>query len=366
MNNSKLTNLKENEDKIRKQAKKLLRQKTSEILKKQTHLFMHEKSLTKMPEPKNPNQILYAYYHNNQLTKIENMELLYNVTHLHLQWNKITKMEGLEALHSLKKLYLGNNKISVVENLEGLKYLEELHIEKQNLDGPDPLCFDPRTLIYIGASLRILNVSENKLTDMAWVKPLRQLEVLVARKNNLENYQAAADDLCTLLSLVEINFLGNPMTRKHRYKETIIARCSQLRILDTVAIHSTSKTFMRNFDKVVRLRQLHEKHKIEATRRGVDEFFDLNMLSGPRAQSALSISEFTNQKPKVTAFDSTYTFMPRAFWRMRKTPSPQEGVAPPMVAPPMEPPPPPKQPLSDNDIFPIKGILKKPMPMKYI
>lgn len=102
--------------------------------------------------PKNPNQILYAYYHNNQLTKIENIEVLYNVTHLHLQWNKITKMEGLESLHSLKKLYLGNNKISVVENLEGLKYLEELHIEKQNLDGPDTLCFDPRTLIYIGVS----------------------------------------------------------------------------------------------------------------------------------------------------------------------------------------------------------------------
>lgn len=48
MNTSKLTDLKENEEKIRKQAKKLLRQKTSEILKKQTHLFMHEKSLTKI------------------------------------------------------------------------------------------------------------------------------------------------------------------------------------------------------------------------------------------------------------------------------------------------------------------------------
>lgn len=42
---------------------------------------------------------------------------------------------------------------------------------------------------FFQGSLRILNVSENKLTDMAWVKSLRQLEVLVARKNNLENYQ---------------------------------------------------------------------------------------------------------------------------------------------------------------------------------
>lgn len=81
------------------------------------------------------------------------MDTLYNVTHLHLQWNKITKLEGLDALHCLKKLYLGNNKISVIENLEGLKYLEELHIEKQNVDSADALCFDPRTMIYIGVRI---------------------------------------------------------------------------------------------------------------------------------------------------------------------------------------------------------------------
>ncbi|PZC74663.1 hypothetical protein B5X24_HaOG207382 [Helicoverpa armigera] len=358
----KLSELKQSEERMRTQAKKILRQKSSDILKKQTHLFMHDKCLTKIPVPKNPNHVVYAYYHNNQISKIENFENLYNITHLHLQWNKITKLEGLEAMHCLKKLYLGNNKISVVENLEGLRYLEELHIEKQNLDGSDALCFDPRSIIYIGASLKILNVSENKLTDMAWAKPLRRLEVLIAKKNMLHDYQSTADELCTLLGLVDINFLGNPMTRKHRYKETIIARCSQLRVLDTVSIHNTSKTFMRNFDKIVRLRQLHEKNKIETTRKGVDEFFDLNMLPGPRAQSALSISEISNVKPKpVTAFDSTYAFMPRAFWRTRKSPSPREGIAP-----PMEPPPPPKQPLSENEGFPIKGILKKPMPMKYI
>ncbi|KAJ8710110.1 hypothetical protein PYW07_009476 [Mythimna separata] len=323
---------------------------------------MHEKGLSKIPIPKNPNHVIYAYYHNNQISKIENLEHLYNITHLHLQWNKITKMEGLDSLHCLKKLYLGNNRISVVENLEGLKYLEELHIEKQNLECPDALCFDPRTLIYIGASLRILNVSENKISDMTWVKPLRQLEVLVAKKNMLHDYEAVADNLCTLTSLVDINFLGNPMNRKHRYKETIIARCSQLRVLDTIVIHNTSKTFIRNFDKVVRLRQLHEKNKIESTPKGVDEFFDLNMLPGPRTHSALSMSDLSTQKPKITGIDSTYTFMPRAFWRTRASPPPRKVVGP----PPLEPPPLPKQPFPENGIQPIKGILKKPMPMKFI
>lgn len=71
-----------------------------------------------------------------------------------------------------------------------------------------------------------------------------------------------------------------------------------LGVLDTVAIHNTSRTFLQNFDKVVRLRQLNEKNKITMTRQGVEDFFDLNMLSGPQTQSAMSISEFSNQKPK--------------------------------------------------------------------
>ncbi|XP_075985423.1 jumonji domain containing 7 [Anticarsia gemmatalis] len=325
MNNaSKLADLKETEDKLRKQAKKLMRQKHADALKRPTHLFMHDKGITKIPVPKNPSHIIYAYYHNNQISKIENIDSLYNITHLHLQWNIITKMEGLDSLHCLKKLYLSNNRISVVENLEGLKYLEELHIEKQNVDGSDPLCFDPRTMIYIGASLRILNVSENKLSDMAWAKPLRRLEVMIAKKNLLDDFQATADDLCTLTCLVDANFTGNPMTRKHRYKETIIARCSQLRVLDSIVLHNTSKTFIQNLDKVVRLRQLNERNKLTTNKKGVEEFFDLNMMPGPRAQSALSISEFSNQKPRLTAIDSTYTFMPRAFWRSRYSPSPRD------------------------------------------
>lgn len=73
-------------------------------------------------------------------------------------------------------------------------------------------------------------------------------------------------------------------------------------VLDTVVIHNTNKTFLQSFDKAVRLRQLHEKNKFDENRRGADEFFELNMLPGPRAQSAFSISEFSNQKPKCEFF----------------------------------------------------------------
>ncbi|XP_068624927.1 uncharacterized protein [Battus philenor] len=246
--------------------------------------------------------------------------------------------------------------IALLFNMTGLKFLEELHIEKQNAEGADALCFDPRTMLAIGATLRILNVSENKLSDIVWVKPLRRLEVLIATKNKLEEVQEVADNLCTLTNLVDINFTGNPITKKHRYKEIMIARCVNLRILDTVAIHNTSKTFLQSFDKAVRLRQMNERHKLEVSKKGANEFFELNMMKGPTL-SAITIEDQPKPAPKLNVIDSTNAFMPRPFWRAKSTP-PRE-----IIAPPSEPPP---RKEYDPNAPPVKGILKKPMPMKYI
>lgn len=48
---------------------------------------------------------------------------------------------------------------------------------------------------FLQASLRILNVSENKIVDMGWVKPLRRLEVLIAKKNRLEDLQVSCNEV---------------------------------------------------------------------------------------------------------------------------------------------------------------------------
>lgn len=46
---------------------------------------------------------------------------------------------------------------------------------------------------------------------------------------------------------------------------------------------------------------MNEKNKSDMTQDSVDEFFDLNMVSGPRSQSALCVNDLTNnKKPKGT------------------------------------------------------------------
>ncbi|GBP34219.1 Protein phosphatase 1 regulatory subunit 42 [Eumeta japonica] len=209
------------------------------------------------------------------------------------------------------------------------------------------------------ASLRILNVSENKIADLFWIRPFRRLEVLIARKNNIEDYEEAANVLCTLISLVEINFNGNPMAKKHRYKETIVARCGQLRVLDDVIIHNNSKIFYEGFDKAIRLRQLHEKNKLKLDEQGMEEFFELHMLPDTRPISATVVPR-ASERPKVKAVDSLYTFTPRMLLGEPRGSRPVEKLPEAaqtklsMIS---------TQPVSTPS---IKGILKKPMPMKYI
>lgn len=56
--------------------------------------------------------------------------------------------------------------------------------------------------------------------------------------------------------------------------------------------------FLQGFDKAVRLRQMHEKNKLELNRQGVEEFFDINMMSGTRIRSAMSVPETSTQISK--------------------------------------------------------------------
>lgn len=49
MNNStKVSDLKEEEEKLRIQARKIMKQKNADVIKRPTHLFMHDKGITKI------------------------------------------------------------------------------------------------------------------------------------------------------------------------------------------------------------------------------------------------------------------------------------------------------------------------------
>ncbi|XP_076268156.1 uncharacterized protein LOC143201150 isoform X2 [Rhynchophorus ferrugineus] len=216
---------------------------------KNKNVDRQDKHLVKIPSFSNGHDIETLYMYNNDIAIIENLDDLISLKKLYLQNNKIGRIENLGRLKQLKKLYLSKNNISVLEGLEDLKELEELHIEKQNLVDNIPLCFDPRTVSIISNSLKVLNIANNKLESISFLSPLKLLTTLDASRNDLNDIKDITETLRNLYYLKEVKFLGNPVTKKHRYKEDVITNAYHLEILDNKNISEISRNFIKRFEE---------------------------------------------------------------------------------------------------------------------
>ncbi|XP_066257519.1 protein phosphatase 1 regulatory subunit 42-like [Euwallacea similis] len=213
-----------------------------------THLYFQEKHLLKIPFIKNGSSIQTVYLYDNEITKIENLEPLPNLEYLYLQSNQIEKMENLSSVHKLKKLYIGKNNIAVVEGLQDVDSLEELHIEKQDLVDNMHLCFDPRTVTNLSTSLTVLNISHNKIISLIFLTPLIHLVYLDASHNNLDDIKDVCQTFRSWTELLEAQLIGNPICKKHRYREDIIANTCRLKVLDSKDIFDLNRSFIKKFE----------------------------------------------------------------------------------------------------------------------
>lgn len=216
--------------------------------KKLTHIYMHSKFIDRMDKLSVSSVLTTLYLHDNLIEKIEGLQAAINLTHLYLQKNKLKKIENLNHLSKLRKLYLGHNQIAVVENLESLHELEELHLEKQAIAKSDSLCFDPRTMYSIGKSLQILNVSHNNIQNLEGIMPLRFLKYLNASHNKIETTKTICDSLQDMYYLYEAEFIGNPVSKVHLYREDIIKSTQRLACLDGKNINETTRCFIKRLD----------------------------------------------------------------------------------------------------------------------
>ncbi|XP_030765725.1 protein phosphatase 1 regulatory subunit 42-like [Sitophilus oryzae] len=226
-----------------------VKKRRSTIFNKVTHLYLQEKSLVKIPTLSCSQDIQTLYLYDNALTTIDNLNNLTGLQNLYLQNNKIERIENMSGLNQLKKLYIGKNKISVLEGLESLEQLEELHIEKQDIPKKMPFCFDPRTILTLAETLRILNIASNQIDSLKSLSPLRCLEVLDASNNNIEDVKDIVETIRTWYSIRDLKFIGNPVTKKHRYKEDIIANVHRLEIIDNKNITDTTRSFLKRFEE---------------------------------------------------------------------------------------------------------------------
>ncbi|CAM9624578.1 unnamed protein product, partial [Choristocarpus tenellus] len=85
--------------------------------------------------------------------------------------------------------FLNGNKISWVCGLESAECLEELHVAGQHLPVGTNLRFDEASIHGIKDSLRVLNASDNGMTedDMETLLDLHRLQKLSLANNQLKN-----------------------------------------------------------------------------------------------------------------------------------------------------------------------------------
>ncbi|XP_018579959.1 protein phosphatase 1 regulatory subunit 42-like [Anoplophora glabripennis] len=290
----------------KKQSTKVAKNKTNSkngLPGKCSHLYMQEKLLKKIPKLSFSKDLAVIYLYSNEIENIENLNFFPNLTSLYLQNNKIEKIENLEGLVKLRKLYIGRNKISVLEGLETLKNVEELHIEKQCLPDNTPLFLDPRTIFSLSESLCVLNISHNNLTSLSYLSPLKNLVIIDASFNDFEDIKDICQTVRDWYHLREATFIGNPITKRHRYREDIIANSVYLDSLDAKTVSAVTRNFIRRFE---------EEKLIHGSRQNIniaDIVPSLPKNYPPPLQKAVSASILRNSKCRLSqdlsVFDET-------------------------------------------------------------
>ena len=141
----------------------------------------------------------------------------------------IDKMDAaLNQLVMCERLSLSTNTIDRITNLNGLKCLKILSLGRnniKNLSGLDA----------VSDTLEQLWISYNLIEKLKGIQVLKKLSVLYMTNNMVKDW-VEFQKLFDLPSLVELNFVGNPLEEKHTsegdWKEQALKRLPNLNKLD--------------------------------------------------------------------------------------------------------------------------------------
>ncbi|XP_014472076.1 PREDICTED: protein phosphatase 1 regulatory subunit 42-like [Dinoponera quadriceps] len=276
-------------------AKSLSKTMKKEELGRLTHLYMNDMFISSIGSLDVCKSLKVVYLQSNNISKIKNLHPARNLTHLYLQHNVITKMENLESLENLEKLYLGYNNIVVVEGLENLRQLRELHIESQRIPPGESLCFEPRSAFALSMCLKVLDISDNKMTSLRDLTSFHELNKLKAKDNLFDNIDDLTTAISTLTSLKDLFLQGNPVVQSYRYRENLIANSVSLVNLDGKIVTDTCRRFMTRFKM-----EKHHRRTRRTTKTPLGDDITSSLNLPPAFKRSISRAIFQHPGPQLS------------------------------------------------------------------
>ena len=213
-------------------------------------------------EEARPERVYEISLHASKLTKIESFEKFTKLRCLDLSCNQIKSVKGLEKNVELQELKLYSNKIKNIQGLNKLKELCSLQLQDntiskigdgiQNLKKLKTLRVDCNEILTISVSeiascskLTYLNVCSNKLTDIAFINCLPNLEEFYASQNNV----AKLPDLGRCKKLQELDLSFNN-----------VSSITGIKGLPLLTIVRLEHNFISKFDVGGTVRSLEQLH----------------------------------------------------------------------------------------------------------
>lgn len=71
--------------------------------------------------------------------------------------------------------------------------------------------------------LKVLNITDDKIISLRNLIGFRELNILEAKNNFLNDMDDLIRTISTLTSLKDLSLQGNPVTQSYRYRENLIA-----------------------------------------------------------------------------------------------------------------------------------------------
>lgn len=150
---------------------------------KLNHLEIGRNKITELSVLKNLTQLSYLNITLNQVTDISSLKNL-PLTKFFAYGNNISNIEAIATLSNISQVDMGRNKVVDFSPLYNLNKLTDLNLNNLASDSATALQASLSNIVMI-SSLKSLNISDNKLTDVSAFKNTTNLRTLNIARNQI-------------------------------------------------------------------------------------------------------------------------------------------------------------------------------------